>query len=126
MGTVNQHGYGRVRTADKRLRVAHRVAFEMDVAPVADGLELDHLCRVRCCCNPQHLEPVTKSTNIRRGWICRTSVVPFSRETRTHCKHGHDLSVEGTYKRPGGCRECRVCKRRAERRAARKRKGAIQ
>lgn len=32
-----------------------------------EGLELDHLCRVRCCCNPSHLEPVTRAENIRRG-----------------------------------------------------------
>lgn len=58
---------------DQSARVvsAHRVVWEHFNGPVPDGLELDHLCRQRACCNPEHLEAVTKSENIRRTWIHR-------------------------------------------------------
>lgn len=50
---------------------AHRWAYEMLVGPIPTGLQIDHLCRVRHCVNPAHLEPVTGTQNIRRGWVAR-------------------------------------------------------
>ena len=58
-------GYGIVKVGGG-VRRAHRVVFEFERGPIPDGLELDHLCRVRRCVNPDHLEPVTKAENIRR------------------------------------------------------------
>lgn len=55
-------GYG---TCQKKM--AHRVVYEREVGPIPDGLVLDHLCRVRACVNPSHLEPVTIGENARRG-----------------------------------------------------------
>jgi hypothetical protein len=46
--------------------LAHRWAYEHFIGPIPAGLEIDHLCRVRHCVNPAHLEPVTKSENRRR------------------------------------------------------------
>jgi hypothetical protein len=51
--------------------MAHRVAYEQFVGTVPDGLELDHLCENKACVNPGHLEPVTRSENVRRGWPTR-------------------------------------------------------
>jgi hypothetical protein len=48
--------------------LGHRVAYEAFVGPVPDGLELDHLCAVRGCVRPDHLEPVTRQENLRRQW----------------------------------------------------------
>lgn len=72
----------------------HRVAYELLVGPVPDGLHLDHLCRVRACCNPAHLEPVTQAENNRRAG-----------EARTHCPYGHALPPHGVKRRA-----CKTCK----------------
>lgn len=52
---------------DGKSRLTHRLSYEWLVGPIPDGLELDHLCRVRPCCNPDHLEPVTSAENIYRA-----------------------------------------------------------
>lgn len=65
-GCVGTHGYGQVRDRGV-VRRAHRVAYEREVGPIPDGMQLDHLCRVRACVNVEHLEPVTQTENVRRG-----------------------------------------------------------
>ena len=62
-------GYGR----EKGSRLAYRSAWERVNGPVPDGLHLDHLCRVRACVNPDHLEPVTHAENMRRSSISRAA-----------------------------------------------------
>jgi len=64
-------GYGCLRIARKTY-YAHRVYWERVNGPIPKGLDLDHLCRVRACCNPAHTEPVTRAENLRRG--CRTKL----------------------------------------------------
>lgn len=46
---------------------AHRWAYIATYGSIPKGLQIDHLCNVRACVNPEHLEPVTASENIRRG-----------------------------------------------------------
>ena len=66
--SCNNWGYGMVWEAStKRVRLAHRVAYELVYGPIPIGMDLDHLCRVRQCCNPAHVEAVTRATNLRRG-----------------------------------------------------------
>ena len=62
MGHVKDNGYGGM-SKEGRNRRAHVVIYEQYNGPVQDGLQLDHLCRVRCCVNPSHLEPVTQKEN---------------------------------------------------------------
>lgn len=76
----------------------HRYTYEHLVGPIPDGLQLDHLCRVRPCCNPAHLEPVTGPENSRRGG-----------EARTHCPAGHPYSGPNLYRDPQGRKKCRAC-----------------
>ncbi len=63
---LNRNGYGRLHHGGCE-RMAHRLSYEVHVGPIPDGLLLDHLCRVRCCVNPAHLEPVTHRENTLRG-----------------------------------------------------------
>ena len=82
-----------------------RVAYEMVVGPIPDGLQIDHLCRVRNCVNPDHLEPVTPRENTMRGYS-----IQAQNARKTHCIHGHPFEGN-TYARPDGNRECAVCKK---------------
>jgi hypothetical protein len=107
-------GYGRIRV-DRRGMQAHRVAYEMHVGPIPEGLQLDHLCRVRRCVNPAHLEPVTQRENIMRG-----NSVSAVHAAKTHCIHGHPFDGENTRLGPNGKRVCRACHRDNERQARRR------
>lgn len=63
---VNHHGYGSLGFGGKTY-LAHRFSYEKFNGPIPAGYEIDHLCRVRCCVNPQHLEAVTNRENVIRG-----------------------------------------------------------
>jgi hypothetical protein len=65
-GAVTSRGYGSV-SYERRIWSSHKLAYVLLVGPVPDGLTLDHLCLIKRCCNPSHLEPVTNAENIRRG-----------------------------------------------------------
>lgn len=100
-------GYGCIRVEGKT-RTVHSVAFELFEGEVPEGLELDHLCRVRACCNPMHLEPVTHRENILRG------ASRAAKAAVTHCPRGHAYDASNTY-RYQGRRFCRACQRAAGR-----------
>lgn len=68
-GMVGSGGFG----SKRRTLYVHRVVYQMWRGPVPPGLELDHLCRNKACCNPLHLEPVTRSVNVRRGLAPQTN-----------------------------------------------------
>ncbi len=99
------NGYGLF--ASKRTKVAHRWVYEHVRGPIPKGLELDHLCRVRHCVNPWHLEAVTHRENILRG------DPPMASQARqSHCKRGHAFTPENTYtytNKSGSHRKCRTC-----------------
>ena len=63
----NSAGYG-IIGKDGGSKLAHREAYIAFVGPIPEGLELDHLCKNKGCVNPDHLEAVTRSENVRRGW----------------------------------------------------------
>jgi len=85
-------------------RPAHRVAYELFIGPVPAGLDLDHLCRNRGCVNPDHLEPVTRRTNLLRG-----NTIPARKARQTHCCRGHEFNAANTKLRPNGTRFCLRC-----------------
>ena len=102
-----KEGYGRFRYHGKTVS-AHRVAYELTIGPIPDGLVIDHLCRNRVCVNPAHMEPVTDRENVLRG------VGPSAiNSTKTHCLRGHAFSTENTRIDKIGKRDCRTCSREA-------------
>lgn len=100
------NGYGHF-WLDGTMCGAHRVAYELLVGPIPNGLQIDHLCRNRACVNPAHMESVTASENARRGELGRHW------RLRTHCVNGHNLAEHGRYGTRDGYRVriCRTCGR---------------
>lgn len=97
-------GYGNARIR-RRSFLAHGIAYRACVGPVPEGLELDHLCRVKACVNPTHLEPVTHWENTMRG----VGVGPRN-AAKTHCPKGHPYSGANLYIIPStGGRACLTC-----------------
>lgn len=72
-GAANGNGYGAFRLDGRNVPV-HRMAWELLRGPIAPGQVIDHLCRVKLCVNPLHLEPVPAAVNVRRG--IRTKLTP--------------------------------------------------
>jgi hypothetical protein len=130
-------GYGRFFPTGSNGVLAHRLAYEVLVAPIPKGLELDHECNQTVCCNPDHLAVVTRTENVQRWWDtkkprgyctkghviegkeCRVCVKHRSKTTTrghykdwTHCKHGHELTGSNLYVTSQGRRQCVPCKRR--------------
>lgn len=98
-------GYGRMGIPGPpgATALVHRVAYELMVGPIPEGLHIDHLCRVRHCVNPAHLDAVTQAENTRRG------MAPAAITARTNvCQRGHDFAEHG-YQHPAGYRVCRRC-----------------
>lgn len=98
-----QSGYGRIQLGN-RTGYAHRVSYEEHVGAIPPGKQLDHLCRVRSCVNPSHLEPVTPRENCVRGigFVARNVRV-------THCPYGHEYDEANTLIY-GTSRRCRTCR----------------
>jgi hypothetical protein len=102
-------GYSTVGIRGKDV-LGHRVAFEELRGPIPEGLDTDHLCRVRACWNPWHIDPVPRTVNIVRGDGPRVTRERLA--ALTHCTKGHEYTPENTYRAPGtgqrGCKTCRV------------------
>jgi len=125
MGALNWNGYGKmgiglVSEGTHRMQYAHIVAYEHFVGRVPEGKVLDHKCRMRCCVNPDHLEPVTQIENIRRGTA--SEVTRARMAAITHCKRGHPLSGPNLnlYR---GVRLCRACRAMYSKKQEAKRRG---
>lgn len=95
-------GYGML-WVERRMVPAHRVAYELIVGPIPDGMVIDHLCRNHGCVNPDHLEPVTNHENILRG------ISATARNARKPlCSLGHPFDRVAK----DGRRLCMTCQRR--------------
>lgn len=106
-GGISVYGYGQFMMNKKNYRV-HKLIYELLKGKVPDGLELDHLCRVRHCVNPEHLEAVTHDENVKRGND------GLFQKLKTHCPQGHSYSGDNLYLDKKGYRRCRQCHNFAE------------
>lgn len=95
-------GYGAMYVSGIQFST-HRISYMMSVGEIPKGLDLDHLCRNRVCCNPSHLEAVTRQINLLRGLT-----LVAANAAKTHCPKGHEYNEQNTITRRGG-RECRAC-----------------
>lgn len=104
LGGCDSDGYGIFRVSTDKQARAHRFAYERARGPVPEELELDHLCRVRSCVNPAHLEAVTGRENTLRGLA-----ITAHHALKTHCVRGHPLYGPNLFRRSDGARGCRLC-----------------
>lgn len=99
-------GYGEFWIGRRAKKVAaHRYSYESFKGPIPKGLVIDHLCRVRSCVRPDHLEAVSNKENVLRG------VGPSAvHAVKTECKNGHLYNEKNTIKLAKQ-RRCRICHR---------------
>lgn len=100
-GTKATGGYGFFKVGQDSVR-AHRVSWELHRGPIPEGLTIDHLCRVKHCVNPDHLEPVTLAENILRS---NNMAAKWARRTECHICGGELFTRTDV-------RYCKVCEKR--------------
>lgn len=124
--TPAKNGYANFGVTKKKSYRAHRFSYQIHKGEIPEGLHIDHLCSVKNCCNPDHLEIVTPKENTRRAWqrgeakkhpteialragrIGNAAAVA-KKLAMTHCKKGHEYSLENTLNRSSGGRDCKQC-----------------
>lgn len=107
-GSIDPNGYG-IFFINRESYRAHRVSWAINETAPDVTLTIDHLCRVRNCVNPEHLELVSLSENTHRMQIANY---------RSHCPRGHELSgrnlIAAMLQTSGrACRSCDNASRRA-------------
>lgn len=104
-------GYGLSYISRRERPYVHRLSYSLLVGTIPDGLQIDHRCRNRACCNPDHLEAVTAHVNTLRG----------EKATKTHCVNDHPLTGANLIWNNNGpnrprTRRCRTCSLASNRR----------
>jgi hypothetical protein len=105
---TSKSGYGLFNVLRKNC-LAHRFSFELLKEKIPKNMTIDHLCRVRNCVNPDHMEVVTLKENILRG-----NTRGAMNAVKTHCPQGHPLSGENVkieHRGNGEMRRCLTCRR---------------
>lgn len=115
-GCLSGDGYGKV---NNRLgqTLAHRFSFVLHGGLIPVGTEIDHLCNVRHCVNPAHLQAVPHAVNVARADYTKN----HRNGVKTHCIRGHAFTPENTALEHYGARtqrKCRTCRAARQRRAA--------
>ena len=110
LGGKTISGYGQLSVHYRKV-LAHRFAYELLVAPIPEGMEIDHLCHERDCVNPAHMEVVTHAENVRRT------------RPKPYCPQGHAMTGANVAMRADtGHRICRQCRVERNRKAYQRRK----
>ena len=99
--TTNGRGYGNMRAGSRGVVRSHRIAYEVFVGPIPDGMVVCHKCDQPLCCNPEHLFADTQANNMRdavkkgRMYSPRGSSNPASRLTKESVVDIRRLLQEG-------------------------------
>lgn len=103
LGARDSSGYSSIYDG-ARVRVGHRLVYELVKGAIPSGMTVDHLCFVTAFLNPAHLRLLSNGDNARRQ---RSTL-------KEQCKNGHEFTAENTYLRTkNGRRQCRACNREA-------------
>jgi hypothetical protein len=95
-------GYITFSIGSKKHR-AHRIAYEIFVGEIPEGLEIDHICKNRGCVNPEHLRAVTHLQNMQ-------NIDPYD----NHQDKDHNFTPYN-WKQGKVCRICYLTKQRVRR-----------
>lgn len=109
--SIGNHGYGQIGWSENghtRMVLAHRLAWHLVNGVIPEELTIDHLCRNRRCCNPDHMRLATLSVNAQDGSLHRKG---WEGTPRTHCPAGHPYNDQNTYQSPKGDKRCLACAR---------------
>ncbi len=120
-------GYGYATVGGKSMAV-HRLSWRTVVGPIPDGYWVDHICRNRPCCNPNHLRLVTPKQNALENNSGHGAV----NAAKTHCVNGHEFTPENTIIKPRSTKKenmrrcCYECQRIASMMNKRRKRAAIK
>ncbi len=115
-GAAQPSGYGQLWNGT-RPEQAHRLSYKLFCGPIPENVEVDHVCRVRGCVNPQHLRLLSHRDNMLVG-----ETGPARNAAKTHCDYGHELAGRNLRIATNGSRQCRLCVARRAREAKARRK----
>lgn len=111
------NGYAQIGINGDKI-VVHNLVYELLIGKMDDGLEPDHICLIKRCVNPEHIEPVTHSENVKRA----QSLLP----KKTHCPSGHEYVGDNLYVNPNTeFKHCRKCQSERNDARALKQRGYI-
>ncbi len=116
----NDNGYGIMRLSVSRERLAHRFSYETEHGAIPRGMEVCHACDNPSCVNPEHLFLATHRANMNDARAKRR----LAGQKNTHCKHGHEFTLENTSYNDRGQRQCRECRKRESRERMRRKRSA--
>ncbi len=116
-GGKNSDGYGLVRMNGKSIGT-HLLCWRREIGDVPTGMEIDHQCHVRSCCNVDHLRAVTHQVNSTENVV---GIAWQINAAKTHCPKGHPYDTERS--EGDNCRRCRMC--RNERRRWRQKRPVV-
>lgn len=106
MAQIKPNGYGAFYDENQNLWYAHRYSYTVHKGAIPSHLVVHHKCSVRSCVNPDHLEIITQSQNVKHG-IEKSKI---HNKSKTHCPYGHEYTNDNILLYRGG-RYCRACKR---------------
>ena len=104
-GGSTKKGYGRTSFGNSTY-YTHRLAYSLFVNEITKNMLIDHTCRNRTCCNPDHLREVSNKQNALENSIGEA----YKNSLKTHCARGHEFNSVNSYICKNG-RVCRICHR---------------